>query len=205
MLSLTNSYFDSFVIFSLGVDTCDIYTVFSDAIGFVKQVTRLNNAVLGIRWTTWKISDPEVGVYKKSNTDKMFGMLQEAGVDKMIGQPINFFIRGHYAYRSRENLLDLYQKLNRTNRVTFTLYSDEQYYEENQTTPLNISEFRDAIEFLGFENVYLQVSDKVRADLGLHNLANLRATINSAPLSIQMHFILMIAFIAVKCVEFFVF
>lgn len=110
----------------------------------------------------------------------MFKMLKKAEkVDQRIGQPINSFIRGHYANRSRENLMDLYKKLSKSNPVTFTLYTDEQYYRRNQSalTPINIVELRDAIEFLGPQNVYLQVSDEIRADLDLRGLSNSRSTI----------------------------
>lgn len=189
----------------LGVDLCYAYQVFDNAIGFTEQVLRLNNAVLGARWMTWKNTAIKEGTYKKSNTDKMYGMLKEAGVDK--GQPINFQIRGHYAYRSRENLMDLYRKLNETNPVTFTLYSDDQYYFiKNALTPPNITEMREVIQFLGPENVYLQVSDEVRADLDLRGLSNPRPrstiNVNSAPPFLQLNFLsLIVAFTVVKFVE----
>lgn len=181
--------------FSVGVDRCDQYTVFPDAIGFVKQVTRLNNAVLGIRWTTCKRDDELTGAYDKTHTDKMFNMLQTAEVDKIERQTINFFIRGHYANRSRENLMDLYEKLNRTNTVTFTLYSDEQYQTDDLGIPLNMTEMRDAIQFFGPENVYLQVSDEIRSELNLNRLSNPRDSINGVASLAEVELLTLIMFV----------
>lgn len=200
-----------FIFTLLGADTCEQYTLYEDVIDFTKQVLRLNSAVLGVRWMTWKYRHPGLGIYNKENTDRMYAKLQEAGVDKRIGLPINFLIRGHYANRSRENLMDLYQKFNKTNPVTFTFYSDEQYYRgKRNVTPLSIPEMRDAIQFLGPENVYLQVSDEVRADLELRSLSNPRprprSTIISAASFVHLNFIpMIIAFTAVKFVELIVF
>lgn len=194
------------------MDTVDAYPVFPDAIGFVNEVIRLPNVVLGIRWTTRKCLEADTGEYKKANTDNMFDMLQAAGVDRMNGQAINFFIRAHYANRSRENLMDLYQKLNQTNPVTFTIYSDDLYFfkkkctDDKPITPLNITAVRDAIMFFGAENVYLQVSDEVRSELHLIGLPNPRATtktINSAPSIVTLNFYAFLGFVAVKFVEIF--
>lgn len=194
------------------MDTCTDYTVFDDAIGFTNQVLRLNNVVLGIRWMTFKRAGFGNFSYDKIHTDKMFDMLKNAKVDKKKGQPINVFIRGHYANRSRENSMDLYKNLNKTNPVTFTLYTDEQYWFNDTTnmnnpaiTKHNTSELREVIEFLGPENVYLQVSDEIRAKLELRGLSNQRPTINSAPSLVQMKFVSLITFIGVKFVGIFVF
>lgn len=187
------------------MDTCTCYKVFSDAIGFVSQVIRLKNVVLGIRWTTYKRDEWNNGEYKKKHTDEMFDMLTKAGVDKIEGQTINFFIRAHYANRSREHLMDLYEKLNKTNTVTFTLYSDEQYWFKGGLTPLDKDAFSDVIKFLGPENVYLQVSDDVRANLSLHSLSNPRAMINSVPSFVQLNFIWLFSFISMKFAEILVF
>lgn len=191
----------------LGIDSCKQYKVFDNAIGFASQVTRLKNAVLGVRWITYRHTHPDQGEYKKTNTDKMFNMLKDAGVIKEKGKPINFFIRGHYANRSRDSLMDLYKKLNETNRVTFTLYSDEEYYTGRGTvTPPNIPEYRDVIEFLGPDKVHLQISDEIRADLDLHGLSNPRSKDKkSAATIVQFNFILLTVFITVKLVENFAF
>lgn len=189
------------------MDKCRSYVTFEDAIGFVTQVLRLKHAVLGIRWTTYKHTRFDQGTYKKENTDEMYAKLKKAKLDEKIGQPINIFIRGHYAYRSRENLLDLYEKLKKTNPVTFTIYTDEQYYfKKDPVTPQNITELREAIQFLGPENVYLQVSDEIRADLDLRGLSNPRPTRSTAPPMVRWNFIsLIIASVAVKLFEIFSF
>lgn len=163
----------------LGVDSgCQYYKVFPDAIGFTKQVMRLKHAVLGVRWTTMKYLEVDEGEYKKEHTDRMFNKLIEAGVNKKKGLPINILIRGHYANRSRENLMDLYKRLSKTNPVSFTLYADEEYMEHPKLTPQRIPVLRDAIEYFGFDKVYLQISENVRADLDLTGISNPRRTIN---------------------------
>lgn len=142
----------------------------------------------------------------------MFTLLQEAEIEKRKGQAINFFIRGHYANRSRKHLSSLFEKLSKTNPVTFTLYSDEQYYPDEycddgktfKRTPANITELRDAIMFFGPENVYIQVSDEVRADLQLYNLPNPRASNKDSASIIQLDLLSLIAFIVLKFVEIFV-
>lgn len=189
------------------------YTVLRDAIGFVEEVTRLKNAVLGIRWTTAKAVDAEKGSYSKENVNTVLGMLQTAGVDKMNGQPINFFIRAHYANRSRENLIELSRKLNKTNRITFTFYSDDQYHTglwsgTYRRRDPNSTEFREAILYFGVENVYLQVSEHVRSALELTGLPNPRTTTQSssgAPSSIQLNLFPLIIFVAVEFLGIFVF
>ena len=202
--------------FSLDVDRCRVnYTVFSDAIGFVKQVTRLNNVVLGVRWVTCKRANYKDGSYNKSDIDEMYNLLKEAGVDKMKEQAINILIRGHYANRSRDNLMDLYKKLNETNPVTFTIYTDEQYWFNETTddpnkpkrgvTPQNIEDLRAVIRLFGAENIYLQTSDDIRSELDLHGLSNPRALYNSTSSFVYLNFILANMFIAVKLIENFVF
>lgn len=159
------------------MDSIDASThqVFPDPIGYINEVKRLKNVVLGIRWTTHKCDDALTGIYKKSDTDKVLNWLKDAKVDQINGQEVNFFIRSHYANRSRENLMDLYKQLGKNNRVTFTIYSDEQYwFEPKPLTPLDIADVRDAIMFFGAENVHLQVSDQIRADLALYGLPDLR-------------------------------
>lgn len=132
-------------------------------------------------------------------------MLQTAGVDKRKGQPVNFFIRAHYANRSRDDLMDLYKKLNDTNTVTFTLYSDDQYYFKGGLMPLNIQEVKDAIRFFSPEKSYLQVSDEIRAALELNGLSNPRVSINSALTIDQWSLLLLIVFSVVNFVGNFVF
>lgn len=198
------------------MDHCKDYKVFDDAIGFTKQVLRLNNVVLGIRWMTYKRviehTNPAIiyGYFKK-NTDEMFELLKNTGVTKKKGQPINLFIRGQYANKSREHLLDLYEKLNKTNPVTFTLYTDEQYWFNDTLNnftinfpvhPENIPALRDFIQFIGPDKVYLQVSNEIRADLDLRGLSNQRPAISSAPGIVQMEFISLIVFIALVGAEF---
>lgn len=199
----------------LGVDRCNIYTVFSDAIGFTEQVKKLDNVVLGVRWTTWKVDEIAQGIYSKAITDKMFEMLKRAGVFEMKRQAINFFIRGHYVHRSLEHLKELWENVNKTNPVTFTIYTDEQYwFGENLISkplfPENITALREAITFLGPENVYLQVSDEIRADLDLdldlRELSNKRSTTTkSAAMLNRMNFISLVPFISVTFIGIFVF
>lgn len=198
--------------FQSGVDGCSpYYTVFPNAIGFSKQVTRLENVVLSVRWVTCKRA-VEDRSYSKSNTDEMFRLLKEAGVDKIKGQAVNIFIRGHYANRSRDDLMELFKKVNETNPVTFSLYTDEQYWfnETSDTkpkkdlTPPNIPETRAAIEFFGAENIYLQVSYEIRAELDLRRLSNPRASTISVSSVAQLNCFLLIAFVAKQFIENFV-
>lgn len=197
----------------LVLDSCtNLYNVFPDAIGVVQEVGRLQNVVLGIRWASCKCVIHDSTKYTKANTDLVFKMLQEAGIEKMKGQPINFFVRAHLANRSRENLMELYEKLNPTNPVTFTMFSDEQYFpyfwcNQERSAHIkspNITELRSAIMFFGAENVHLQVSDETRTALNLIGLPNPRATIQStngaASLVSYNSFLVLVAFMIVKFV-----
>lgn len=196
------------------MDGPDTYVVLPDAVEYAKQVSRLPRVVLGVRWATWKCIVEDTG-YTKKSTDDMFRMLHEAEIDKK-NQTINLFIRGNYAHKSLNHLMDLYKKLKETNEVTITLYSDEQYFHEElcdddnpkipRTEP-NIKELREVIDSFGPQNVYLQVSDKIRADLRLYGLKNeYRPPYSNAASSfIRLDSVSLILFIVVKFVENFLF
>lgn len=155
-----------------------------------------------------RVVDVKAQGYSKEQCDEMLEKLQQAKVFEKKGQAINFFIRGHYVYESREHLLEMFKKVSETNPATFTLYTDEQYWigehaMKNPVTPENITELRETIEFLGPENVYLQVSDEIRQELDLRALSNPRATPNNAPMRVLMNSISLIPLIAVTFVGIF--
>lgn len=156
------------------MDGCsNLYEVFPDAIGFANEVARLDNVVLGVRWVTCKNYDVATGSYKKENTDAMLKILLDAGVDKK-GLDINILVRGHYANRSRDSLMELYKKLDETNPVTISFYQDDEYKPTGEIFPLNAAELRDAIFFFGPENTFIQVSHDMRNELNLIKLPNSR-------------------------------
>lgn len=165
------------------MDTCgDQLPIFSSATEIFKEIKRLKNVVFGVRWLDCTASCENNGEYKKIHTDEMFNMLKMAGVVAMKGQAVNILIRSHYAYRSRQNLMDLFKKLSQTNPVTITFRTDAQYHPKNGTwDPLNITEFREAILFFGHENVHLQVTDEVWDELEFdNNLPSSRASTSAA-------------------------
>lgn len=154
--------------------------------------------MLSVRWVTCKQAlDPTWG-YDETVTGAMLTKLQNAKVHENKDQEINLFVRAHYAYKSKENLKKLFDKLHENNPVTFTIYSDEQYWFSGSLTDLKIDELKKAIEFFGFENVYLQVSDKIRDELKLYNLPNKSRKPYSASSISQPSLYLTVAFVAFK-------
>lgn len=179
-----------FFVFVLGVDTLakQFHQIFDDKITYIEEVLRLNYVVLSIRWTTHKCAEWDTGEYKLNDTNEAIGWLKDAGVDQKKGQEINFFIRAHYAYRSREALKDLYNQLQKNNPVSFTIYSDDLYWFDpnDPVKPINYTELNEAIDHLGREHVHLQVSDQVRQDLNLPGLPDPRAKTKNASEIVQL-------------------
>lgn len=171
------------MISSLDVDICtDVLDIFPDVNEVFNEIKRLDNVVWGIRWLDCVNGAEMDGIYDKDDTDHMFNMLEKVGATNMTDLELNFFIRSHYVHRSRNNIMDLFNKLKRTNPVSITIRSDEQYHvspdspdspDTNETIkPTNFSELDEAIAFFGYENVYLQVTDEIRFALKFNKLRN---------------------------------
>lgn len=205
--------FVSIVCWIILVDGKDNYLVLPDAKEYAKQVSRLPRVVLGVRWTTFKCTDKEQNEYDEGHTGDVYDKLHEAEIDKK-NQTINLFIRATYAIKNTAHLKNLFQKLKKTNEVTISLYSDDQYHPKiecgtNGTDirkDLDVEQWIKLLTVFGPDNVYLQVSDKIRADLKSHVWDNpTRVPYSNASSFIRLDSVLLILFIVVKFVENFLF
>lgn len=146
---------------------------------FIEEALKLKRVVLGIRWVTHKCAEWNTGKYEETHTKEAYDLLEKAKVLRMKDQEINFCLRGHYAFRSREALAKLFGKVNTTNPVTVTIYEDEVYWDKQLektynciAEPLITKEVREAINTFGAEHVYLQMGPETNAKLQFTGLDN---------------------------------
>lgn len=153
----------------MGPGTSDRSATPVDGIQFIKQVQKMNNAVLSIGWNTvWRPNWEEA--YSASNINDMEQVIRSNTLINDNSKPmtVNFPIRAVYALKSQNALNNFYKSVKRNNpsaTVTYTVWS------KNGDT-VNAAELQKFIKSYGIENIYIDLPDDLRGKLNLGNGAS---------------------------------
>lgn len=134
----------------------NIISIPVDANTFLNECKKFPDAVLSIGWTTRWGSDFSEGSYTNNQVDKMIQAIQT----NQITHPITFPIRAGIAANSKEELTRLYQSLNTTNSLSFTIWSSNGDF-------VNVLKLEDLIFHFGLDIVYLDVPNELSDKLNL--------------------------------------
>ncbi|KAL7021987.1 hypothetical protein ACKWTF_012099 [Chironomus riparius] len=151
---------------------------------FLTESNKFPNVTLSTGWTTrWGINYTE-GIYTHEQVNVMID-----GIKKhQKNNAITFPVRAGIAAQSIETLNHLYQSLNATNLVTFTIWSSE-------NDNVNVENLRKMIFHFGLDKVYVDVpanlSSQLRLDVDPGNGMNkLRSNLLLGILMIALGYIL---------------
>lgn len=130
-----------------------------DADIFFNGTKSLHNATLSTGWTTRWGADFTDGAYTEEQVDEMIKGFKTNDVRN----PITFPVRAGIAAQSIKQLDYLYQSLNKTNSVTFTIWSSDDDF-------VDAEKLREMIFHFGLDKVYVDVpaalSERLRLDVG---------------------------------------
>lgn len=127
-----------------------------DALAFFKGVKDLKGAILSTGWTTRWGPDFKEGKYTEQQVAEMVNGIKSNN----ITNDITFPVRAGIASQSISELSHLYQSLNETNNVSFTLWSPESDF-------INIDKLREFIVHFGVEKVYVDLPSNISEMLDL--------------------------------------
>jgi hypothetical protein len=132
-----------------------------DATIFLQESKQFTNATLSTGWTTRWGSDFTEGSYTSGQVTEMIKGI----MDNQVSNPITFPVRAGIAAQSIENLSFLYQSLNSTNYVTFTIWS-------SASDSVDVEKLRKMIFHFGIDKVFIDVPDHLYTQLRLDDPPN---------------------------------
>lgn len=133
---------------------------------FIDQIKKLDNVVLSLGWSTiWDSNSKDV--YTKQHTVGMESILSYTELDTPDYKelPINFPINAAYALKSQDVLKSFYDRVKKTNAVSYTLQS-------NKGDEVVIADLKKFIQSYGIENIYIDLSKDISSELNLSNSAS---------------------------------
>ena len=128
-----------------------------DAQIFFKGTKNLHNATLSTGWTTRWGSNFTDGVYTNEQVNEMIKGIKASNVVN----PITFPVRAGIAAQSIPQLDHLYKSLNKTNHITFTIWS-------SNGDNVNVKKLREMILHFGVDKVYVDVPEELSEKLQLN-------------------------------------
>jgi hypothetical protein len=155
-----------------------------DAQVFFDCSKKLPNATLSTGWTTRWGSNFTDGNYTDNQIDEMIKGIK----DNQIQNDITFPVRGGIAALSLNQLDRLFNSLNDTNPITFTIWSSANDY-------VDVEKLRKLIFHFGLDKVYVDVpkelEDKLRLDTPVTDTAStLISTDKILPILLMLGFII---------------
>lgn len=134
----------------------NILTTPVDAQIFFNGSKSLPNATLSTGWTTLWGANYTEGSYTMNQVNEMIEGIKSSGVKN----PITFPVRAGIAAQSITQLEHLYNSLNETNLVTFTIWS-------SITDFVDVEKLRKMIFHFGVDKVYVDVDEELSKKLRL--------------------------------------
>ena len=138
-----------------------------DAKVFFNGTNSFPNATLSTGWTTRWGSNFTEGMYTTEQMNQMITGVRESGTKN----PITFPVRAGIAAHSIDTLDILYNSLNKTNPITFTIWS-------SVNDNVDIPKLRKMIFHFGLDKVYVDVPKEVSDQLHLNDKSS-SSTLNS--------------------------
>lgn len=137
-----------------------------DAKDFLSGCRQLPNATISPGWTTMLVPLLQKGAYFQPHINEMIETL-EAHKIRNSSHPVTFPVRAALATQSKEVLLNLLDRMNRTDRgsATLTIWSSVE-------DRVNVTALRDLILSVGMDRVYVDVPPKVYNKLNLPSSAS---------------------------------
>ncbi|XP_070503465.1 protein FAM151B [Chironomus tepperi] len=151
---------------------------------FLTESNKFPNVTLSTGWTTrWGANFTE-GIYTEKQVSDMIDGIRKNQKNKAITFPV----RAGIAAQSIDTLTHLYQSLNATNLVTFTIWSSE-------NDNVNVENLRKMIFHFGLDKVYVDVPSKLSSQLRLdvapgNGMNKLRSNVLLGMLMIALGYIL---------------
>jgi hypothetical protein len=130
---------------------------------FLQESKKFPNAVLSTGWTTLWGTDYRNGSYTLEQVTEMINGIKS----NQILNKITFPVRAGIACQSIETLTNLYESLNPTNSITFTIWSSENDY-------VDVDKLREMIFHFGIDKVYVDVPDALSSQLRLNNARSMK-------------------------------
>ncbi|KAG5671258.1 hypothetical protein PVAND_001466 [Polypedilum vanderplanki] len=128
---------------------------------FFQESKKFANATLSSGWTTRWGPDFTVGSYTTEQVTNMINGIK----NNQVSNPITFPVRAGIAAQSIESLSFLYESLNSTNYVTFTIWS-------SQNDSVNVENLRKMIFHFGLDKIYIDVPEDLHNQLRLDDPPN---------------------------------
>lgn len=155
-----------------------------DANKFLTIAKELSNATLSIGWTTKWGAEYKTGMYSEAHVDAMIKVIGENKINA-TSHPITFPVRAGIAAHSKVTLRRLFDSVNKTNHVTFTIWS-------SQGDNVDIKHLQEFILSFGVDRVYVDVPKEVQEKLNLGEKSK-----NSATSIVQFGLLNVITFMVV--------
>lgn len=141
-------------IYSGPLNNTSTYPVDADI--FLQESKKFVNATLSTGWTTRWGPDFIEGSYTAEQITKMIDGIKT----NQVPNPITFPVRAGIAAQSIDELNRLYESLNATNYVTFTIWS-------SATDNVNVEDLRKMIFHFGVDKIYIDVPEDLHNQLRL--------------------------------------
>lgn len=133
---------------------------------FLKGCRELTNATISPGWTTQLVPFLQKGAYYPPHINQMIETLETHQIINST-HPVTFPVRAAIATQSKDTLIDLLNRMNRTERgsATLTIWSSAE-------DKVNITALRDLIVSVGLDRVYVDVPSKIYNKLNLPSSAS---------------------------------
>lgn len=133
---------------------------------FLEGCHQLPNATISPGWTTQLIPFLQKGAYSPLHINQMIEVLETHHIINST-HPVTFPVRAAIATQSKDTLINLLDRMNRTDRAsaTLTIWSSGE-------DRVNIIALRDLIVSIGVDRVYVDVPSKIYNKLNLASSAS---------------------------------